>query len=146
MWESAALRPTISEYRVGTYVFFDRNCLAEGAARPDDIALTVLTTVVSRPARERAILDAGSKTLTSDTSFEPGYGLILEAQRSRIARLSEEHGHVELADGDALELGQRVHVVPNHVCPAVNLADELWVRKDGAIVDRWPVAARGRTR
>ena len=145
MWQSAELAPPVTEYRVGTYVYFDRNCIDAGAAGLDEIALTVLTTVVSTPAPGRVLLDAGSKALTSDLSESAGYGLILEAPGSKIAQLSEEHGHVKLAKSDELELGQPVHVVPNHVCPVSNLFEELWVRRGEKIVDRYAIAARGRS-
>ena len=145
MWQAADLGPAVNEYRVGTYAYFDRNTIDAGAAAIDDVALLVLATVVSRPARDRAILDAGSKALTSDLSESAGYGLVLEAPGSAIATLSEEHGHVKVAKGDELELGQRVHVVPNHVCPVSNLFDELWVRRGEKIVDRYAIAARGRS-
>jgi D-serine deaminase-like pyridoxal phosphate-dependent protein len=144
MWTSRELRPTVTEYRVGTYAYFDRSSVAAGAASLEDVALTVLTTVVSRPTADRAILDSGSKALTSDPAPDPGFGLIVEAPRSSLARLSEEHGHVALDPGDRLELGQRVHVVPNHVCPVSNLFEELWAMRGSRIVGRWAIAARGR--
>ena len=146
MWQADELRPVVTEYRAGTYAFHDRSSVAAGAASVDDVALTVAATVVSRPDDRRAVLDAGSKSLTSDPAPEPGHGLILEAPRSSVVRLNEEHAYVELADGDSLELGQQVRVVPNHVCPVVNLFDELVVVRDGEVVDRWPVDARGRSR
>ena len=145
MWHAAELRPLVTEYRVGTYVYNDRNTVGAGAAAVEDCALAVLATVVSRPAPGRAILDAGSKALTSDLGPEPGYGLILEAPGSTIARLSEEHGHVELGSDDELALGDRVHVVPNHVCPVSNLFDEAWLVRGGEVVDRRPIDARGRS-
>jgi D-serine deaminase-like pyridoxal phosphate-dependent protein len=145
MWDSADLRPTVTEYRVGNYVFYDRMSIAAGAASLDDVALTVHATVVSRPAKDRAILDAGSKALTSDLGPDPGHGLVLEAPGSTIEKLSEEHAHVVLAEGDTLELGQRVRVVPNHACVVVNLYDELTVTRDGAHETTWRVAARGRS-
>jgi D-serine deaminase-like pyridoxal phosphate-dependent protein len=146
MWQSGELRPTVTEYRVGNYAFFDRMSIAAGAASLDDVALTVHATVVSRPAPERAILDAGSKALTSDIGPDPGHGLVLEAPSSTIEKLSEEHAHVVLADEDDLELGQRVRIVPNHACVVVNLYDELAVTRDGALATTWRVAARGRSR
>ena len=145
MWHAADLTPVVTEYRVGTYAYFDRNSLDDGSASLDDVAFTVLATVVSRPGNGRALLDTGSKALTSDLSVSPGHGLIVEAPGSTIAQLSEEHGHVELAAGDDLELGQLVHVVPNHVCPVSNLFDELWVKRGEKIVDRYTIAARGRS-
>jgi D-serine deaminase-like pyridoxal phosphate-dependent protein len=145
MWESAELLPTVTEYRVGLYVFHDRMSIAAGAATIDDAALTVHATVVSRPAPDRAVLDAGSKALTSDLGPDPGYGLVLDAPRSTIVKLAEEHAYVELAPGDRLELGQRVRIVPNHACVVVNLYDQLVVTRDGQVEATWRVAARGRS-
>lgn len=146
MWESGRLRPTVTEYRVGNYAFYDRMSIAAGAASLDDVALTVHATVVSRPAPDRAILDAGSKALTSDVGVEPGYGLVLEAPSSTIVKLAEEHAYVSLAAEDELALGQRVRVVPNHACVVVNLYDELAVVRDVAFETTWPVVARGHSR
>jgi D-serine deaminase-like pyridoxal phosphate-dependent protein len=145
MWDSGYLRPVVTEYRVGTYAFHDRATVAAGAASFDDVALTVHATVVSRPARDRAILDAGSKALTSDPGPDAGFGLVLEAPSSAIVRLSEEHAWVQLAEGDELELGQRVRIVPNHACVVVNLFDELQVTRNGTLEATWRVAARGRS-
>lgn len=145
MWESGDLRPTVSEYRVGLYAFHDRTSVAAGAASLDDLALTVHATVVSRPAAERAILDAGSKALTSDTGPDPGFGLVLEAPRSEIVNLAEEHAYVAVAPEDELEVGQRVRVVPNHACVVVNLYDELVVTRNGHVETTWRVDARGRS-
>ena len=145
MWESGKLRPTVTEYRVGTYAFHDRATVAAGAATLEDVALTVHATVVSRPAPGRAILDAGSKALTSDRGPDEAFGLVLEAPGSQVVKLNEEHAYVALADGEELELGQRVRVVPNHACVVVNLFDELLVTRDGRLEDSWRVAARGRS-
>jgi D-serine deaminase-like pyridoxal phosphate-dependent protein len=146
MWASGDLRPTVTEYRVGTYAFHDRMTVASGAATLDDVALTVHATVVSRPARDRAVLDAGSKALGYEPGFDDGFGLVLDAPGSRIEKLNEEHAYVSLAPGETLDLGAAVRVVPNHVCVAVNLYDELVaVHADGS-VERWPVDARGRSR
>jgi D-serine deaminase-like pyridoxal phosphate-dependent protein len=142
MWSAAELRPLVSEYRVGTYVFNDRNTLATGAAALDEVALTIAATVVSR-RDGRAILDAGSKALASDTAEEGWYGLVLEAPGSRIEQLNEEHAYVALGASDELELGQQVRIVPNHVCVAVNLFDELVGVRGDEVQLRWPVA-RGR--
>jgi D-serine deaminase-like pyridoxal phosphate-dependent protein len=141
MWHSGELRPIVTEYRAGTYAFNDRNTVASGAATVEEVALTVVATVVSR-RDGRAIVDAGSKALSSERA-DTGFGLVLEAPNSRVVRLDEEHGYVELAAGDELELGQQVRVVPNHVCVAVNLTDELVAVRGGEIAARWPVE-RGR--
>jgi D-serine deaminase-like pyridoxal phosphate-dependent protein len=146
MWSAAALTPLIGEYRVGNYAFYDRNSVAAGAADLDDVALTVHATVVSRPTRSRAILDAGSKSLSSDLGPDNTMGLIVEAPASRIVRLNEEHAYVEVADGDSLPLGRRVRIVPNHACVVANLFDELILERGGGVEGAWSVAARGRSR
>lgn len=144
MWSAQELLPTVSEYRAGTYAFHDRATIRWGAATLDDAALTVCATVVSRPASDRAVLDAGSKALSSDRSQDDGFGLVLEAPHSLIVKLDEEHGYVELAGGDDLELGQQVRIVPNHACVVPNLFAELALVRDGALAGSWPVDARGR--
>jgi D-serine deaminase-like pyridoxal phosphate-dependent protein len=144
MWAAGELRPTVTEYRAGTYAFHDRATVAWGAAGLDDVALTVCATVVSRPARSRAMLDAGSKALSSDRSQEDGFGLVLEAPSSTLVKLNEEHGYLELTGGDELELGQRVRIVPNHACVVPNLFEELTLVRDGGGTGSWPVDARHR--
>jgi D-serine deaminase-like pyridoxal phosphate-dependent protein len=146
MWSSGELRPTVTEYRVGTYAFHDRATVAAGAATLDEVALTVHATVVSRPAADRAVLDAGSKTLSSDPGPAPGHGTILEAPRSTVERLSEEHAVVALDPAETLELGQRVRIVPNHACVVVNLTDELVALRHGQEPRPLAVDARGRSR
>src|SRR5262249_62224615 len=127
MWRCDGLRPTVTEYRVGTYAFHDRSSVAAGAAALDDVAMTVRATVVSRPTATRAILDAGSKALTFDPGPDAGHGLILGTPRSTIVNLNEEHAYVDVAPGDTLELGQQVRVVPNHTCLLSNLSPHLLV-------------------
>jgi D-serine deaminase-like pyridoxal phosphate-dependent protein len=144
MWQAEALRPLVTEYRAGVYVFSDVNTLAAGVGGLDDVALTVRATVVSRPAADRAVLDAGSKALSADSRVEGGFGLVLEAPSSTIVQLNEEHAYVRLADGDALELGQTVSVVPTHACSAVNLYDQLVAVRNSEL-ERWPVDARGKS-
>jgi D-serine deaminase-like pyridoxal phosphate-dependent protein len=144
MWSAGSLRPTVTEYRAGTYVYHDRTTVDAGAATLDDVALTVCATVIGRPTRSRAILDAGSKSLSSDRSPSEGFGLVLEASGSTLFRVDEEHGYVELADGDELELGQQVRIVPNHACVVSNLFAEVALVRDGELTGRWPVDARSR--
>ncbi len=146
MWSAADLVGVANEYRAGNYAFYDRNSVAAGAATLDDVALTVHATVVSRPAPDRALLDAGSKSLSSDRGPDDAMGLIVEAPGSPIVQLNEEHAYVQLAEGETLELGQRVHVVPNHACVVSNLFDELVVERGGTVEAVWRVAARGRSR
>ncbi len=136
---------TVTEYRPGTYVFSDRFQVEKGLGTYDDCALSVLTTVVSRPTDTRAVIDAGSKALTSDLLGLDGYGYLPAYPNARIVSLSEEHGVIDFsASPRRPEIGERLHVIPNHVCPVVNLFDSVhFLLADGSIEDV-PVAARGR--
>ena len=134
-----------SEHRAGTYVFNDRMMMACGAASLEDCALNVVATVVSRAGPDRGILDAGSKTLTSDTGGLDGHGLILEHPQARIAKFAEEHGFLDLAAcSQRPRVGDVVRIVPNHVCVVVNMVDRLIATRGDEIVGEIPVAARGR--
>jgi D-serine deaminase-like pyridoxal phosphate-dependent protein len=135
----------VTECRPGNYVFHDFTQVSLGTCAEDDCAMRVLATVVSVPARGRAVLDAGSKTVSSD-SLRPrlgGHGLVL-GTRSRIATLSEEHGVVQVAEGDAFRVGDRVLVLPNHACVVSNLHDRLVAVRGREVVGEWAVMARGR--
>jgi D-serine deaminase-like pyridoxal phosphate-dependent protein len=134
-----------TEHRAGTYIFNDRMMLKAGVATMEDIALYVVSTVVSRAAPERGILDAGSKTLTWDSGGLEGFGLILEHPEAKIAKFSEEHGFLDLsASNSRPNVGDVVRIVPNHVCVVVNMVDRLIATRGDAIVGEIPVAARGR--
>jgi D-serine deaminase-like pyridoxal phosphate-dependent protein len=134
-----------TEHRAGTYVFNDRMMLACGAASMDDLALHVVATIVSRAGPERGIVDAGSKTLTSDTGGLDGHGLILEHPEARIVKFAEEHGFLDLARcNDRPKVGDVVRIVPNHVCVVVNMVDRLVATRGDEIVGELPVAARGK--
>jgi D-serine deaminase-like pyridoxal phosphate-dependent protein len=146
----------ITEIRPGNYVFLDRTPVRLGLATIEQVALSVLTTVVSRND-QYLIVDAGSKVLTSDLGAHGSggagsYGVAFPVQESaadsnalNVVRLSEEHGFVEPA-GREIPIGAKLRIVPNHACPVANLADELVVVSGGRVVDRWRVAARGKTR
>ncbi|MGF1650384.1 MAG: D-TA family PLP-dependent enzyme [Hyphomicrobiaceae bacterium] len=135
-----------TEHRAGTYIFNDRMMVACGAATLDDCALSVVATVVSRAGPHRGILDAGSKTLTSDTGGGlDGYGLILEHPEARIKGFAEEHGFLDLSACNAHpDVGDIVRVIPNHVCVVVNMVDRLIAVRDGRVVDVLEVKARGK--
>ena len=116
----------VTEHRAGTYVFNDRMTLKSGASTLDDVALVVVSTVVSRAGEDRGILDAGSKTLTSDTGGLEGHGFILEHPQARITKFAEEHGFLEpSACNDRPAVGDVVRIIPNHVCVVVNMMDEV---------------------
>jgi D-serine deaminase-like pyridoxal phosphate-dependent protein len=135
----------VTEHRSGTSIFNDRMMMAAGVARLEDCALSVVATVVSRAAPERGIIDAGSKTLTSDTGGLDDFGLILEYPNARIARFAEEHGFLDLAASNARPaVGEVVRIIPNHVCVVVNMVDRLITVRGDEIIGELPVAARGR--
>lgn len=136
----------LTEIRPGTYVFNDRTQIARWSARPEDCALTVLATVVSRPGTDRAVLDSGSKCLGTDGAAEmPGQGMLKEDTTAFLPRVSEEHGVVDLTESSlSLHVGDKVEVIPNHCCSVVNLFDEMVVVRNGNVVDTWPIAGRGK--
>jgi D-serine deaminase-like pyridoxal phosphate-dependent protein len=144
----------VTEIRPGNYVFHDAMQVALGAATLDDCALTVLTTVVSTKARthgpDRAFVDAGKKVLTTDTGAgTDGYGIVLPDADAmtphpglRVARLSEEHGWLEGPGASALQVGDRLRLVPNHACVTVATQPRLYVVDGSSVTDTWPVEAR----
>lgn len=141
---NAGQTPVLTEYRAGTYIYYDRSQMARGACTLDQCALTVLATVVSRPTPTRAVLDTGSKSLTSDLLGLTGYGTILGFPDAEITSLSEEHGVVTLKTGSAQpEIGQKVQIVPNHACPVSNLFDRVTLHRSGTVIRETEVAARG---
>ncbi|MCR8899625.1 alanine racemase [Gordonia sp. GONU] len=136
----------LTEIRPGVYPFNDAQQVEIGSCGFDEVALTAVATVVRRDAH-RIVLDAGSKILGADRApWATGYGRLLDHHDARIVMLSEHHAVVEFPaespDEDIPGIGSFVRVVPNHVCNAVNLVDEL-VAIDGSDT-RWPVIARGR--
>jgi D-serine deaminase-like pyridoxal phosphate-dependent protein len=141
----------ITELRPGNYVYFDRTQVLLGSAPLDACALTVLATVVSKPADNRIILDCGSKTLSSDlAAHATGYGVVLTRdgrsvdESLSIDRLSEEHATVGAPGGTPLEPGDRVRVLPNHACVVSNLVDSVRLVDGDRVVETIPIAARGR--
>jgi D-serine deaminase-like pyridoxal phosphate-dependent protein len=136
--------PMLTEHRAGTYIFNDVMTVASGTANWDNCAMRVRATVVSRPTDARAVIDAGTKVLTSDQYTVKGYGHVLEYPEAVIPHLSEEHGVIDLsACRDRPQVGEIVHVVPNHCCVVSNMVDELYGVRAGQVEVTWPVAARG---
>jgi D-serine deaminase-like pyridoxal phosphate-dependent protein len=139
---ASGLAAPLTEVRPGTYVFGDRQQVHLSGIGVEDVALVVAARVVSVPRPGEAVLDAGSKALSSDRpAWLTGHGLILEAPEATISMLSEEHAVVHGLSGH-WQVGDLVRVVPNHVCTVVNLTSELLIVTDGAVTDRWPVRAR----
>jgi D-serine deaminase-like pyridoxal phosphate-dependent protein len=133
----------LTELRPGVYVFGDAQQLELGTIVPGELALVAAGTVVSR-SPGRVVLDAGSKVLGADRpAWASGFGRVPGHPGARVVALSEHHATVSWPDGPLPDLGATVAVAPNHVCAAVNLADDLVVVRAGAVSERWGVAARG---
>ncbi len=139
--------PGVNEVRPGTYVYNDRTTAQIGACDWEDCALTVLATVVSVSVKGQAVIDAGTKALGREPlrAEGDGYGALLDHPEVIVSRMSEEHGILDLSQSSwRPRLGDQVRVVPNHVCIAVHLFDEVFGVRGEAVETRWPVAARGR--
>jgi D-serine deaminase-like pyridoxal phosphate-dependent protein len=140
----------VNEVRPGTYIFNDRNTVGVSAAALDDCALSVLVTVVSTSVSDHAVIDGGSKTFSSDryqAEDGRGFGLIKEDPAAEIERFSEEHGHVNLSRSKRkYSVGERLMVIPNHVCSTVNMHDEIYGVRGEQVETVWRVAARGKVR
>lgn len=139
--------PGVNEVRPGTYVYNDRTTAQIGACDWEDCALTVLATVVSVSVKGQAVVDAGTKALGREPlrAEGDGYGALLDHPEVIVSRMSEEHGILDLSRSAwRPRLGDQVRIVPNHVCIAVHLFDEIIGVRGHAVETRWPVAARGR--
>ncbi|MEE2809492.1 MAG: D-TA family PLP-dependent enzyme, partial [Pseudomonadota bacterium] len=117
--------------------------VTRGTCDWDDCALTVLATVVSTPSKTRAIIDAGSKVLTSDLLGLDGFGHVLGHPDLKIDQLSEEHGRITSDQPTGLEVGDQLRIVPNHACVVSNMLDHVTLMRGDEIIGTEPVAARG---
>ena len=135
-----------TEHRPGTYIYSDRSQVeAFGFGSWEDCALSIHARVVSSPAPDRCVIDAGSKSLSSDLMGLKHYGRIVEHPDWEIRALSEEHGHVHVPPGRAApKVGERVTVIPNHVCVVTNLTDRVYAARQGRVETFYEVAARGK--
>lgn len=137
----------VTEMRPGAYVFGDSSQLFAGIIAEDECAMRVRATVVSTPRPGMAIIDAGSKTLTSDQSgHRPGYGYLPQYPGIVIERLSEEHGHLRVPEGVELKIGDVVDVIPNHCCTVTNLHHTLVGVRNGQVERMIAVDARGQVK
>jgi D-serine deaminase-like pyridoxal phosphate-dependent protein len=136
--------PGINEARPGNYVYLDRTQIALGTCGLEECSMSILATVVSRPADDRVVLDSGSKTLSSDhrRPTPDGFGLILGTD-TRLVSLSEEHGVGTIAKGDSFKIGERVRVLPNHACVVSNLHNRVYGVRGENVEAVFEVAARG---
>lgn len=139
----------INEMRPGTYIYNDRTTADIGACTLDECALTVLATVVSTAVQGQAVIDAGAKALGREPlrggGTSEGFGCLWSDSEVTVKSMSEEHGILDLSRSSwRPRVGDRVRVIPNHVCIVVHLADQVYGVRDDALVTSWPVAARGR--
>ena len=140
----------VNEVRPGTYIFNDRNTVGVSAASVSDCALSVLVTVVSNSVPGHAVIDGGSKTFSSDryqAEDERGFGLVKEDPAAELERLSEEHGHLNIERSERrYRIGDRLTIIPNHVCSTVNMHDEIYGVRGEQVETVWRVAGRGKVR
>ena len=138
----------VNEIRPGNYIFHDAIQISLGVATLEECALSIVATVISRPARQRAVIDGGSKAFSSDRGahgreMASGFGIVL-GKKATLARLSEEHGIMSLDPDEDLEIGDRVRVIPNHACATVNLFDRAYGIRGGMLAEEFNIAARGK--
>ena len=136
-----------TEIRAGTCVYNDLNIVRGGFGSLDGCAASVVATVVSDAVAGQVILDAGSKSLTMDRcgpAPDSGHGLVVEYPDAIVAKLTEEHAQVDVTRCDVRpRVGERVTVIPNHVCPVVNLFDRAWWHEVDGSLAVLPIDARG---
>jgi len=142
------LIPHQTEIRPGTYVFNDMNTVRGGFCALDECAATIVATVVSSAVPGQVVIDAGSKTLAADRCAsipDSGFGHVIEYPKAKITKLSEEHGQIDVAECERKPVvGERVTVIPNHICPCVNLRDMVWWYEPNERLQSLAVDARGR--
>lgn len=142
--------PGLTEIRPGTYAYNDLNTYYQGCCGLEDCAARVVTTVVSTAVPGRAMIDAGSKTLSSDSlqaGPAVGHGYVVEVPDAPLIKLSEEHGFLDTTrSSHTFRVGEILTVIPNHVCTCVNMHDEVFLLRDGHVQGAWRVAARGKIR
>jgi D-serine deaminase-like pyridoxal phosphate-dependent protein len=138
----------LTEIRPGTYVFNDINTLRGGGCQLEDCAASILATVVSTARPGQMIIDGGSKTFSSDrlvNSPELIFGHVVEAPGARFHKMNEEHGYIELTHAErGFDVGDRVHVIPNHICVAVNLHEQVYGVRGEMVEETWKVDGRGK--
>lgn len=138
----------LNEIRPGTYIFNDRNTALSGACSLEECAASILVTVVSTAKPGQMIVDGGSKTFSSDrpsAGSEVSFGLVVEAPEAVFTKMNEEHGYVELRkSSQRFAVGDRVHIIPNHVCVAMNLHECVYGIRGGAVEQVWRVEGRGK--
>lgn len=136
--------PGVTEIRPGTYVFNDAAMIRLGVATTASVAARILVTVVSRPAGERFVVDGGTKCFTSDGMGSVPDWIVVDGRPDlHMEFLTEEHG-VGRCSGEGLAIGDRLEMIPSHICSAVNMFDVAFGVRDGKVVEELPIAGRGK--
>jgi D-serine deaminase-like pyridoxal phosphate-dependent protein len=138
------LIPETTEIRPGTYVFYDATSLKAQCCSEAQCALRVLVTVVSTAVPKQCVIDGGSKTFSNDATKGAGTFGRFVGRPWTMRQMNEEHGTVEIQS--PARVGEKVWVIPSHVCTTVNLHDEIWYGRGGVVEGSWKVAARGKIR
>ena len=138
----------ITEVRCGNYIFNDCMTLEKGCAQEKDCALRAVATLICKTDECHGIIDAGSKTLTTDGcgNTRSGYGRIVGRPDIRITKLNEEHGFIESSSGLHLEIGEKIAIIPNHACVLPNLTNRIYGIRNDRLERMIPVEARGMER
>ncbi len=140
--------PELTELRPGTYVFNDCDMVASGFCGWDDCAASILVTVVSTPRPGFAIIDGGTKTFSSETIPGEGatsWGRVVEDPAVKFYMKNEEHGYLDLREAALdVKIGDRLRIIPNHICVAVNLHEKMYGIRRETVEHAWSVAARGK--
>jgi D-serine deaminase-like pyridoxal phosphate-dependent protein len=138
----------VTEVRPGTYIFNDTAMVSLGVASYDTCAAFILATVVSRPDENRFVIDAGTKCFTSDGVGRPDWIKVAGWDDLRMEFTTEEHGVgvMDLSAGGRLEIGDKLLLIPSHVCPVVNLFDSVYVARGEDVLGELSVQGRGKVR
>jgi D-serine deaminase-like pyridoxal phosphate-dependent protein len=139
--------PGLNEIRPGTYIFNDRNTMLMGVCSLEDCAASIMMTVVSTARPGQIIIDGGSKTFSSDrpSSGEVSFGHVVEAPEAVFTKMNEEHGYVDVRTaGREFKVGDRVRVIPNHICVAMNLHECVYGIRGDKVAEVWRVEGRGK--
>jgi D-serine deaminase-like pyridoxal phosphate-dependent protein len=137
----------LNEIRPGTYIFNDINTMLSKACALEDCAASMLVTVVSTARPGQMIIDGGSKTFSSDGLIggKPGFGHVVEDPRAVFHKMNEEHGYVDIRECERkFSNGDRLRVIPNHICTAVNLHERVYGIRGERVEEIWKVEGRGK--
>ncbi len=140
--------PRLTEIRPGTYIFNDRNTVDSGACAVEDCAASMIVTVVSNARTGRIMVDGGSKTFSSDRpsgAADVTFGWVVGEPAVRFFQMNEEHGYLDTSTaGRSFAVGERLRIIPNHVCVAMNLHETVYGVRGNTVERSWQVEARGK--